>query len=88
MGNNYQGTHSYNSENGFTPTFNSFIGASTYFWLQTIIYFLLKTFFSEAVYCMKWPYGLHIAVFLSTGFILHVTGVWPYWKLFGRKVRL
>src|ERR1019366_8502848 len=39
-------THPYNSENGFTPTFNSFIGASTYFWLQTLVYFILEKFFT------------------------------------------
>jgi hypothetical protein len=83
-----KGTHSYNSENGFTPEFNRFIGASTYFGLQTIVYFVLEKFFSEAIYCLKWPYALHVLVFFLTGFILHVTGVWPYWKIFGGKVRL
>ena len=83
-----KGTHSYNSENGFTPAFNRFIGASTYFWFQTFIYFILEKFFSEAVYCFKWPYALHIFVFLFTGFFLHIIGVWPYWKFFEKKIRL
>lgn len=83
-----KGTHKYNSENGFTPMFNSFIGASGYFWFQTIIYFGLKLIFTEAVYCFKWPYFLHSIVFLSNGFILHMIGIWPYWKVFGEKIRL
>lgn len=82
------GIHKYNSENGFTPIFNSFIGASGYFWFQTIIYFGLKLVFTEAVYCFKWPYFLHSIVFLSNGFILHMVGIWPYWKVFGEKIRL
>lgn len=83
-----KGTHSYNSENGLTPTFNTFIGASTYFWLQTLIYFIFQKFFSEAIYCLKWPYILHIFIFLVTGFALHITGIWSYWKIFGKKIRL
>lgn len=81
-------THSYNSENGLTPVFNSFIGASTYFWLQTFIYFVLEKLFTEAIYCMKWPYVLHVSVFILTGFALHMSGIWPYWKLFGVKMRI
>ena len=81
-------SHYYNSENGFTSTFNKFIGASTYFWLQTIVYLILENIFSSLIYCLKWPYVLHIYIFILTGFILHVTGVWPYWKILGRKVRI
>ena len=81
-------THSYNSENGFTPEFNVFIGVSTYFWFQTAIYFILDKIFTEVVYCFKTPYFIHIGVFLFTGFFLHMTGVWPYWKIFGKKVRI
>jgi len=83
-----KGTHKYNSENGLTPAFNSFIGASGYFWFQTIIYFGLKLIFTDAVYCFKWPYFLHSIVFLLNGFILHMIGIWPYWKVFGVKIRI
>lgn len=82
------GTHRYNSENGLTRVFNSFIGASAYFWLQSFIYFFLEILFSEGIYCFKWPYVLHALVFLLTGLLLNILGVWKYWKLFGEKVRI
>lgn len=81
-------THAYNSENGFTSLFNSFLGASMYFWLQALLYVILEKFFTEMVYCFKWPYLLHILVFLFTGFLLHIIGIWPYWKVFGEKLRV
>lgn len=83
-----KGTHPYKTENGLTPVFNSFIGATTYFWLQMAINLILETFFTKAVYCLKWPYALHITTFFLTGFLLNITGVWSYWKIFGKKIRI
>lgn len=80
--------HSYNSENGFTPIFNSFVGASIYFWSQEFIYISLEKFFTEAVYCFKWPYILHVSIFIFTGLLLNITGFWRYWKFFGHKIRI
>ncbi len=83
-----KGTHKYNSENGLTPGFNRFIGATTYFWIQAVINLVLEYFFTSAVYCFKWPYGLHLGTFLLTGLFLHLIGIWSYWRLFGMKIRL
>lgn len=83
-----KGTHKRKTENGFTPMFNRFIGASGYFCFQTIIYFGLKLIFTDAIYCFKWPYALHSIVFLLNGFILHMIGIWPYWRVFGEKIRI
>lgn len=80
--------HKRNSENGFTASFNRFIGASGYFWFQALIYFGLKLIFTDAIYCFKWPYALHSIIFLLNGFILHIIGFWPYWKVFGKKIRI
>ena len=72
------GTAHYNSENGFSPTFNRFVGSGTYLGLQTGAYFLLKLIFGDGIYCLSWPYALHLVVFASTGLLLNLIGFWPY----------
>lgn len=72
------GTMHYNSENGFSPPFNRFVGAGTYLGFQTLIYLLLKLIFGDGVYCMGWPLVLHLAVFGTTGLFLYGIGFWPY----------
>lgn len=79
------GNFHYNSKNGFSPTFNRFVGAGTYFAGQTILLLIMSFFFGQGVYCLPWPYPLHLVVFLSTGFLLHLSGFWPYLKESGRK---
>jgi len=83
-------THSYNSENGFTPLFNSFVGATVYFGLQALIYIILQKLLTEAVYCLKWPYALHFITFTLTGLILCWIGFWRYWRPLGvgYKIRI
>jgi hypothetical protein len=74
------GQFHYNSENGFSPTFNIFVGSGLYWGIQSLLLILLEKLFGESVYCLIWPYPVHIVIFLLTGLILHVTGFWPYLK--------
>jgi hypothetical protein len=74
------GNFHYNSENGFSPLFNRFVGSGTYLGLQTLLYLILKIFFGESVYCLYWPYAFHVIVFASSGLLLHLVGFWPYLK--------
>lgn len=71
------GTIHHNSENGFSPVFNSFVGSCTYTGLQTFFFFILTSLFGSGVYCFVWPFAIHILIFLSTGKLLHVIGFWP-----------
>jgi hypothetical protein len=81
------GTSHYNSENGFSPTFNRFVGSGTYLGLQGLLFFFFKVFLGEIVYCMIWPYAVHLIVFLSTGRLLHLSGFWPRLEQAGRRRR-
>jgi hypothetical protein len=82
------GTSHYNSENGFSPTFNRVIGSGVYLLLQTITYFFFKLIFGPGIYCMPVPYGIHAILFYYTGDILHYVGFWPRKeKLNNRKKR-
>ena len=74
------GSAHYNSANGFSPGFNRFVGSGTYMLLQSLLFLLFKIFFGESVYCMIWPYPVHLVLFLSTGLLLHLSGFWPYLK--------
>ena len=71
------GTVHYNSKNGFSPPFNSFVGSGTYLCLQGLVYLFLTLVFGDAAYCFPWSYALHLIVFLGTGHLLHVVGFWP-----------
>lgn len=74
------GTAHYNSENGFSPAFNRFIGSGTYMGLQTLLFGVFHLIFGDAAYCMAWPYAVHAIAFLVTGGLLHLSGFWPYFK--------
>ncbi len=74
------GKFHYNSENGFSPAFNIFVGSGLYWGMQSLLLVLLEKLFGESVYCFVWPYPVHLIIFASTGILLHVTGFWPYLK--------
>jgi hypothetical protein len=84
---NRNGTAHYNSENGFSPAFNRFVGSGFYLGLQTLLFLMFEKFFGPAAYCLVWPEFVHVVMFLSTGWILHISGFWPYRKLPGRRRR-
>jgi len=71
----------YNSENGFSPTFNRVVGAGVYFLFQGVVYLVISKFFGIDVYIHIWPYPIHLVIFLLTGFFLNLVGFWKYWKL-------
>jgi len=71
----------YNSENGFSPTFNRFAGSGVFLLFQTGTYALLTKFLGSEIYAHVWPYPIHVFVFLFTGFFLNLVGFWKYWKL-------
>ena len=71
----------YNSENGFSPTFNRVVGSGMYLLFQGGVYAIISKFFGNEVYYHFWPYSIHILVFLSTGLFLNFVGFWKYWKL-------
>ena len=74
--------HGYNSENGFTPAFNSFVGGGVFYVSQALIYLILKFFFGEGIYCASlWVSSFHLIPFVSTGLFLHGIGFWPYLKI-------
>lgn len=89
--------HTYNSENGFTPAFNSFVGGGVFLLFQYFIYLILELIFGKTIYCISlWMNSFYLIPFLSTGLFLHGIGFWPYWKipfvnakidLFGRGLR-
>ena len=71
----------YNSENGFSPTFNRVVGSGVFLLFQGGVYFAISTLFGNEVYARVWPYPVHVVIFLLTGFFLNLVGFWKYWKL-------
>jgi hypothetical protein len=73
------GTHHYNSKNGYSPNFNRIVGKVTYYGIQVILPLILSLLFGDAIYCMLWPYIVHAAFFFLTWFFLNkVVKFWVY----------
>ena len=81
------GRSHYNSENGFSPSFNSFVGSGMYAVLQYFTHLVLDKFYGPVIYCKPWSYVIHIVIFLLTGGLLILSGFWVYWKLPGDRRR-
>lgn len=71
-------TSSFRSKNGFTPTFNRFVGSGTYLLLQTITFLVLTSALGDLAYCYKWPAALHLLVFWLTHRLLIKIRFWVY----------
>ena len=54
----------YNSENGFSPTFNRVVGSGMYLLLQGGVYLVISKLSGNEAYSHIWPYPIHIAVFI------------------------
>lgn len=90
-------THSFNSDNGFTPVFNSFIGGGVFYIFSALIHLVLNLFVGDMVECgLVWVNSFYLIPFISTGLFLHGIGFWPYMmipiinvkvNLFGRSSR-
>jgi hypothetical protein len=84
-------THYYNSDNGFTPLFNSFIGGGVFCLFEALIYFFLILFVGKIAPCTTlFMSSFYLLPFIMTGLFLHLTRFWPYWKLplIRAKIRL
>jgi len=71
------GAH-YNSDNGFSPTFNRVIGSGVYLLFQTVTYFLLTLIFGTGIYCTPLPYIIHPIIFFLTWLFLIKIRFWVY----------
>lgn len=72
------GTAHYNSQNGFSPSFNRFVGSGSYLGIQSLLILSFSKFFGDVAYCFIWPYSVHVLIFALTGLTLHLSGFWPY----------
>lgn len=74
--------HHYNSDNGFTPVFNSFVGGLVFYLTLTLIDLVLEFLFGKIVNCsIMWIRSFYLIPFISTGLLLHGIGFWPYLKV-------
>ena len=81
------GTEHYNSKNGFSPGFNSFVGSGLYWGIQAILLLLFEKILGESVYCTALPYIVHVSILILVYLFLHWIGFWPEFRLFrsGRR---
>lgn len=85
------GTHSYNSENGFTPLLNSVVGGGVFYAFSALINLIFGLIFGNGGNCVPlWLNSFYLIPFVSTGLLLHWTGFWPYLKvpIINEKIRL
>lgn len=74
--------HSYNSDNGFTPLFNSFVGGGVFYILSALIHFILSIFIGKGVECsLLWINSFYLIPFIATGLFLNAIGFWHYMKI-------
>jgi len=77
-----KGNHNFNSDNGFTPLFNSFVGGGVFCLSVAIIQFLIGLVIGKIAPCATlFISSFYLLPFLTTGLFLHAIGFWPYWKL-------
>lgn len=77
-----KGGHSFNSDNGFTPTFNSFVGGGVFILTEKLIHFILEFFSGPTVHCgTLFMSSFYLLPFLTTGLFLNMIGFWVYWKI-------
>lgn len=75
-------THSFNSDNGFTPMFNSFVGGGVFYILSALIHFILGLFAGEGVECgLLWINSFYLIPFVATSLLLNAVGFWKYWRV-------
>lgn len=89
--------HDFNSANGLSPTFNSFVGGGVFLLTETLFHWILGWLAGHDVSCdLLWIRTFYLLPFFTTGLLLHAVGFWPYWKipilrikidLFGRSGR-
>lgn len=91
------GSHKYNSDNGFTPTFNRFVGGGVFYIFSAVFHFILSFIIGGWTDCsLLFIDVAYLVPFVGTGLFLHGIGFWPYMMLpilnikidlFGRGLR-
>lgn len=71
--------HSYNSRNGFTPFFNSFIGAGLFCLFQYLTYSIISLFWGKEILCTFQILSvLYLIPFILTKIFLISVRFWKY----------
>ena len=82
-------THSFNSDNGFTPIFNSFVGGGVFLGFESLIHLVLNLFLGNAAECgLIWLNSFYLIPFVATGLFLNAIGFWHYMKIPIRKAMI
>ncbi len=75
-------SHSFNSDNGFSPLFNSFVGGGVFYILSALIHFILSFFIGKGVECgLLWINSFYLIPFVATSLLLNAVGFWKYWRI-------
>ena len=75
-------THSFNSDNGFTPTFNSFVGGGVFLGFESLIHFVLNLLVGNSAECgLIWINSFYLIPFVSTSLFLNAIGFWSYMRI-------
>lgn len=74
--------HLYNSDNGFTPAFNSFVGGGVFLGFESLIRLTLDLLLGNSAECsLIWVNGFYLLPFIATGLFLNLIGFWHYIKI-------
>ncbi len=72
------GRFHYNSANGFSPVFNSFVGSGLYFFYYSLVLILPQYLFGEIVHCITLPFITHLLIFVAVKKTLKALNFWKY----------
>lgn len=77
----------YPTKNGFSPTFNSFLGVVVFSFFEGLMYGLFNLITWATAYCIPWLNGLYFIPFILTGVFLVKVGIWKELRLpsFGKR---
>lgn len=74
--------HSFNSDNGFTPMFNSFVGGGVFLGFESLIHFVANLFLGSTAECgFLWVNTFYLIPFIATGLFLNAIGFWHYMRI-------
>ena len=81
------GNSHYNSKNGFSPSFNIFVGSGLYWGIQAILLLIFEKVFGRLAYCIPLPYAVHASILVLSALFLHWIGFWPELRFFKNRRR-
>lgn len=81
------GNSHYNSKNGFSPGFNSFVGSGLYWGIQALLLLFFEKVMGDYVYCLPLPYIFHVSLLVIVALFLNKIGFWPEFRLFKKVYR-